>query len=298
MSFTAPTPSVGTQTERSGENDAESLHDRRNPADIRLGAKIRDNWNKPEDKETEFGSIAELDDNEPDIRKARNDKTDIAINGEIGYIKDAGMSGILNTHNNDKLTKLSNSTSHMPEWLEKEIEKRSETELKEAEKGLIMKYPYAAYQVFSDGKLAQKIAAAAFGKTPDAGIANAYQHAYWNALMVCSMGEQKAELFATAHEDWPENILNQVTNGFTYKELADMDRYNNAVGRKIGAEVLNDDNDPWMALMDYFGSQEAIDAAAKQYGLPRNYQLLLAAKVMDALKNGDLAYLVKEGRRG
>jgi len=78
--------------------------------------------------------------------------------------------------------------------------------------------------------------------------ADAFRHAYWNALMTQTFGADYAQAFTTAHESSPDSI----------REEQFMDLHNNAVGRAIGS--------------------------ANPYMRPEMLQKL----VMNALTNGDL----------
>jgi hypothetical protein len=62
--------------------------------------------------------------------------------------------------------------------------------------------------------------------SPDAGHANAFKHAYWNARLAQTLGPQWTEAFTTAHETDLGNIPTHQS----------MDLFNNAVGRRIAAE--------------------------------------------------------------
>ena len=57
---------------------------------------------------------------------------------------------------------------------------------------------------------------------------NAFQHAFWNALM-SSWRPEYAEEFATAHENYPRDVNDARQNTFR-----NMDLHNNSVGRSIG----------------------------------------------------------------
>jgi hypothetical protein len=57
------------------------------------------------------------------------------------------------------------------------------------------------------------------------GPENAFQHAFWNALMAWGRGESLAKEEADAHEDFPNNPPRE----------RDMDLHNNAIGRPIGS---------------------------------------------------------------
>lgn len=71
-------------------------------------------------------------------------------------------------------------------------------------------------------------------------MANAFQHAYWNALMVFRVNKSKARQFATAHESFTEVELNKESiGGLLVRDLTNMDLWNNYVGRKIGQLYKN-----------------------------------------------------------
>ncbi|SDK86873.1 hypothetical protein SAMN04488074_107336 [Lentzea albidocapillata subsp. violacea] len=68
--------------------------------------------------------------------------------------------------------------------------------------------------------------AAGENEVRDRSHANAFKHAYWNALMVRQFGPEWTEEYATAHEAIPGNQANNEA----------MDLYNNEVGRRIATE--------------------------------------------------------------
>ena len=61
---------------------------------------------------------------------------------------------------------------------------------------------------------------------------DAFRHGIWNAEMTILIGENKAELFATAHEDI--NTEGYESDGFLKTEHRNMDLHNNGIGREIG----------------------------------------------------------------
>ena len=63
----------------------------------------------------------------------------------------------------------------------------------------------------------------------DGTIANAFQHAYWNILMVKYMNIYHAENFATAHENYDDNPISHKT----------MDLINNLVARNFASTLNN-----------------------------------------------------------
>lgn len=62
-------------------------------------------------------------------------------------------------------------------------------------------------------------------ETIEDGKADAFRHAFWNALGTVDFGAHVMKLFADAHE-WGESGL-----------AVDMDLYNNQEGREIGDEL-------------------------------------------------------------
>ena len=63
---------------------------------------------------------------------------------------------------------------------------------------------------------------------------DAFRHGIWNAEMTILIGAEKAELFATAHED--KDASGVESDGHTKLEHKNMDLHNNSVGRQIGQE--------------------------------------------------------------
>ena len=116
--------------------------------------------------------------------------------------------------------------------------------------------PMHAYTVKQNAQTARDASKAA--KLPDAGDGqwDAFRHTYWNALNARDLGEQTSAFFPTLHETGSDA---NNPNSPQYDPVAvEMDLFNNAVGRKIGAANPN-----------------ATDAE-------------LAAKVMEALNAGEL----------
>ena len=54
----------------------------------------------------------------------------------------------------------------------------------------------------------------------------------WNAEMTVLIGKERAELFATAHED--KDVTGTESDGYPKRAHRDMDLHNNEVGREIG----------------------------------------------------------------
>ncbi|MFN8382522.1 MAG: hypothetical protein U0V02_11300 [Anaerolineales bacterium] len=96
----------------------------------------------------------------------------------------------------------------------------------------------------------------------DGSQANAFLHAYWNALMTIRYGEEFAKNFATAHET---QAGNNATSQF-------MDLHNNEVGRNIGANYTD------YHIPGYAGQSDWV----------------VSEKVLSALNNGDLVVIVND----
>jgi hypothetical protein len=83
------------------------------------------------------------------------------------------------------------------------------------------------YIVAYDSLYAQEFAGDLFPTHPaDGSPRNAFQHAFWNALLTSDYGENFAEAFTTAHE----------TGAGSGKENQFMDLHNNEVGRQIALD--------------------------------------------------------------
>lgn len=63
---------------------------------------------------------------------------------------------------------------------------------------------------------------------------DAFRHGIWNAEMTVLIGKEKAELFATAHED--KDVTGNESDGYPKTSHRDMDLHNNEVGRAIGEQ--------------------------------------------------------------
>jgi|GEM_PF-3772526 len=73
--------------------------------------------------------------------------------------------------------------------------------LTESEKLLSIRYPVAALKVNTARNVAISKTREKFGYNGLEDSSDAFRHGIWNAAMVIRIGEEKAELFATAHED-------------------------------------------------------------------------------------------------
>lgn len=63
---------------------------------------------------------------------------------------------------------------------------------------------------------------------------DAFRHGIWNAEMTVLIGKEKAELFATAHED--KDVTGDESDGYPKTAHREMDLHNNDVGRTIGEQ--------------------------------------------------------------
>lgn len=91
------------------------------------------------------------------------------------------------------------------------------------ERWLFLKYPIAGAQAYLASTFATSQTRHRYGTRKDGTIANAFQHAYWNALMTLNIGEESAKMFADAHEVIPKTKLSNVRYGFTEMEHIQMD---------------------------------------------------------------------------
>ncbi len=176
--------------------------------------------------------------------------------------------------------------------------------LKHAEADATMKFPQAAVQVNEARKLAGTAKSVLFAEDPnrevDGAKANAFLHAYWNAVMSYKINEEQAERFATAHETYSDamyidnKILDQIDEetGLTVGQNVDMDMYNNKVGRDIGSRVKKLDKDEiHKELLDQYGSQEQIDNALEKFPDFDEVDLFLAQQVKQEMDRGALRWI-------
>lgn len=76
---------------------------------------------------------------------------------------------------------------------------------------------------------------------------DAFRHGIWNAEMTVLIGKEKAELFATAHED--KDVTGDESDGFPKTAHKDMDLHNNEVGRAIGEQNNNVSEDEMVDII-------------------------------------------------
>lgn len=106
--------------------------------------------------------------------------------------------------------------------------------LTESEKKLCVRYPFDALRVNKARNTATIQTEVKFGYSGLGDKSDAFRHGIWNAEMVILIGKEKAELFATAHED--KDISGIENDGFSKEEHKNMDLHNNEVGRNIGVK--------------------------------------------------------------
>ncbi len=96
----------------------------------------------------------------------------------------------------------------------------------EDELAVLTSHPIEAWRVRDTPELARAATAETGLPGMHNGEADAFRHAYWNALMTSRAGPEFAEALATAHETGSTNPPGEV----------EMDLHNNAVGRRIAVE--------------------------------------------------------------
>lgn len=109
--------------------------------------------------------------------------------------------------------------------------------LTDSEKRLVVRYPFAALKVNDAKNIATEQTERKFGNNGLGDRSDAFRHGIWNAEMTIMIGAEKAELFATAHEDKDTSGLE--SDGHTKEEHKNMDLHNNSLGRRIGQENPN-----------------------------------------------------------
>lgn len=104
--------------------------------------------------------------------------------------------------------------------------------LTDSEKKLCIRYPFDALKVNTAKDIATSQTEAKFGFNGLGDRSDAFRHGIWNAEMTVLIGKEKAELFATAHED--RDVTGNESDGYSKTEHRGMDLHNNEVGRMIG----------------------------------------------------------------
>lgn len=104
--------------------------------------------------------------------------------------------------------------------------------LTDSEKKLCIRYPFDALKVNTAKNIATSQTEVKFGSNGLGDRSDAFRHGIWNSEMTILIGKEKAELFATAHED--KDVTGNESDGYPKKAHRDMDLHNNEVGRSIG----------------------------------------------------------------
>jgi len=109
--------------------------------------------------------------------------------------------------------------------------------LTDSEKKLVIRYPFDALKVNTAKNIATNQTEIKFGRNGLGDKSDAFRHGIWNAEMTVLIGIEKAELFATAHED--KDISGNEADGFSKTAHKEMDLHNNEIGRQIGQKNEN-----------------------------------------------------------
>ena len=106
--------------------------------------------------------------------------------------------------------------------------------LTDSEKKLCIRYPLDALKVNTAKNIATSKTEAKFGFNGLGDRSDAFRHGIWNAEMTILIGKEKAELFATAHED--KDVTGNESDGYPKTAHRDMDLHNSEIGRRIGSD--------------------------------------------------------------
>lgn len=120
--------------------------------------------------------------------------------------------------------------------------------LTDSEKKLCIRYPFDALNVNKAKNIATDQTQKKFGENGLGNRSDAFRHGIWNAEMTVLIGKEKAELFATAHED--KDVSGTESDGFPKTAHKEMDLHNNEVGRTIG-EMNSDASEEELASIIY-----------------------------------------------
>ena len=119
--------------------------------------------------------------------------------------------------------------------------------LTDSEKKLCIRYPFDALKVNTARNIATEQTDRKFGYSGLGDRSDAFRHGIWNAEMTVLIGKEKAELFATAHED--KDVTGDESDGFPKTAHKDMDLHNNEVGRAIGEQNNNVSEDEMVDII-------------------------------------------------
>ena len=120
--------------------------------------------------------------------------------------------------------------------------------LTESEKKLCISYQFDPLKVNTAKNIATNQTEIKFGRNGLGDKSDAFRHGIWNAEMTILIGKEKAELFATAHED--KDVTGTEPDGFPKTAHRDMDLHNNEIGRNLG-EKNKDASEDEMAEIIY-----------------------------------------------
>lgn len=95
-----------------------------------------------------------------------------------------------------------------------------------------IRYPFDALKVNQAKNIATSQTENKFGYNGLGDRSDAFRHGIWNAEMTVLIGKERAELFATAHED--KDISGNEMDGYPKTAHKEMDLHNNEIGRNIG----------------------------------------------------------------
>lgn len=113
--------------------------------------------------------------------------------------------------------------------------------LTDSEKKLCIRYPFDALKVNTAKNIATSQTEIKFGYNGLGDRSDAFRHGIWNAEMTILIGKDKAEMFATAHED--KDVTGNESDGYSKSAHKEMDLHNNEVGRNIGESNVDASED-------------------------------------------------------
>lgn len=89
--------------------------------------------------------------------------------------------------------------------------------LTDSEKKLCIRYPFDALKVNKAKNIATSQTEAKFGTNGLGNRSDAFRHGIWNAEMTVLIGKERAELFATAHED--KDVTGTESDGYPKQHI-------------------------------------------------------------------------------
>ncbi len=103
--------------------------------------------------------------------------------------------------------------------------------LKEGEKAYLKSNPHHAFAIKESKNVAFAETKSRFGNNGHNDKSDAFRHCFWSAMLSRDIGYKNALEFTTAHEDFPENPVNE----------KDMDLHNNNVGIRLGVSMASNE---------------------------------------------------------